>query len=64
MKSIEILEGTMDTTITQNNGWGAVLDHDKLGFVPVSETIGASFKMEMTELTQPIQVIHFMTMKS
>ncbi|KAL7548471.1 hypothetical protein ACHAWF_011785 [Thalassiosira exigua] len=49
--------------MTFNEGWGAVDDNNKLGWVPTSG-IGSKFTMEWTKVAQPVRAVTWMIMRS
>ena len=49
--------------LTSNDGWGAMDDNNKLGWVPMSG-IGSKFTMEFKKIVQPVRAVTWMIMRS
>lgn len=49
--------------ISSNEGWGAVDDNNKLGWVPTSG-LGSKFTMEWKKISQPVRAVTWMIMRS
>ena len=49
--------------LTSNEGWSAMDDNNKLGWVPTSG-LGSKFTMEFKTIVQPVRVVTWMIMRS
>jgi hypothetical protein len=49
--------------VTSNEGWSAVDDNNKLGWVP-SSGLGSKFTMEFKRISQPVRAVTWMIMRS
>lgn len=56
------LTGKINPQLTVNEGWSAVDDNNKLGWVP--EKLHSKFTMEWKAVTQPVRALTLMTMRS
>lgn len=59
----KVLMGKLKPHLTTNEGWDAVDDSGKNGFVP-TKGLGSKFTLELTNLSQPVNILTFMVMTS
>ena len=66
MDTVEKLTSKMNETIISNNGWEALAENDKLGFVPIKndKNPNPDFVMEFKNMSRPIRSINFLALKS
>jgi len=59
----KVLLSRLKPYLTNNEGWDAVDDNGKNGFVP-TKGMGSKFTLELKTLSEPVNVLTFMVMKS
>lgn len=60
--SSEVLTEKMKSVLVHNDGWEAIVDHNKLGYIPTK--VDASFEIEFKNITSPALTLNFMFIKS